>query len=155
MALNNDQFIEEQNIFLNFKAKDSIEALELISDSLYESNIVKESFKNAIIEREKHFSTGLQGSTYGIAIPHTDAEHVIRESVAVAVLEQPVSFTHMGTENQQVPVEIIFTLAIKEPENQLVMLQKLMELIQNDEVLKTIRNSDNKKEVAEVLNHEL
>ena len=64
-----DKEIFEINI-KNISSKE--EALTYLSDKLIEKGIVKESYKEAILNREKVFPTGLQFEKYGIAIPHTD-----------------------------------------------------------------------------------
>ena len=84
-----------------------------------------------------------------MAIPHTDAEFVIEQSMAIAILKNPVNFTFMGSEDVQVPVKVVFMLAIKEPHAQLEFLQALMELFQNDELVLDIVNSNSEKEVVE------
>lgn len=145
----------EELILLELKATDWEEALNKMSENLFEQKIVKESFKNAVVNREKEFSTGLQSSKIGVAIPHTDAEHVNVQAISVAVLDKPVSFVHMGTADLSVEVEVIFMLAIKEPEGQLLLLQKLMDVFQKEEVLEKIRQSKDKKEILEIVTNEV
>ena len=74
----------------NIKTKE--EALSYLTDKLISKGIVKESYKQAIIDREHVFPTGLQFESYGIAIPHTDVEHVNKEQIALMTLKEPVSF---------------------------------------------------------------
>ena len=79
----------------NMKTKE--EALSYLADKLSSKGIVKESYKQAIIDREHVFPTGLQFEAYGIAIPHTDVEHVNKEQIALMTLKEAVSFYQMGT----------------------------------------------------------
>lgn len=108
-----------------------------------------------MIERERIFPTGLQVSEIGVAIPHTDAINVNHQSISVAVLNKPVEFIHMGSEDQEVSVKIIFMLAIKDPDSQLEMLQKLIDLIQKEEILQQIIGSKSCKYISELLHKEL
>lgn len=147
--------LNEELIILNLKAVDWEDALTKISDNLFVQNIVKESFTDAIVKREKKFPTGLQGSKVGVAIPHTDAEHVKVQAMSVAVLEKPVSFTHMGADDLEVDVSIIFMLAMNGPEKQVEMLPKLMEIFQKEDVLESIKTSNNKKNIKEIIFNEL
>ena len=52
----------------------------------------------------------------GIAIPHTDKEHVIKGAVAIGVLKEPVHFYQMGTNDENVSAKLIFYACSKRPE---------------------------------------
>ena len=75
------------------------------------------------------------GKNFGAAIPHTDAECILEEFVAVITLQDPVSFYSMEDNNQQVKAQIVFVLGLNQPHAQLEMLQSLMGLLQNEAVL--------------------
>src|SRR5690625_3293086 len=143
----NNLVINEEFITLKLQVSDWKDALTKMSQHLTNEKIVKESFGQAIVDREMIYPTGLQSATIGVAIPHTDSEHVNVQAIYVATLEKPVSFTHMGTDDMDVFVEIIFMLAIKDPNAQLTLLQKLMDILQKEEVLEGIKNSKTKSEV--------
>jgi PTS system galactitol-specific IIA component len=72
---------------------------------------------------------------FGAAIPHTDAECVREEFVAVITMQEPVTFYSMEDNTQQVKAQIIFVLGLNQPHAQLEMLQSLMGLLQNETVL--------------------
>lgn len=61
---------------------------------------VRQDFLERIEQREATFPTGLQLETFGAAIPHTDAECILTEFVAVVTNKQPVTFTSMEDINQ-------------------------------------------------------
>ena len=146
-----DKEIFEINV-KNISSKE--EALTYLSDKLIAKGIVKESYKEAILNREKVFPTGLQFEKYGIAIPHTDVEHVYKEQIAVMTLENPVSFYQMGINDVEVSVKVIFMLALKEAHSQLTILQQLIEILQDKEIMEKLMNMDEyttSKEVKELL----
>ena len=146
-----DKEIFEINV-KNISSKE--EALTYLSDKLIAKGIVKESYKEAILNREKVFPTGLQFEKYGIAIPHTDVEYVNKEQIAVMTLENPVSFYQMGTNDVEVSVKVIFMLALKEAHSQLTILQQLIEILQDKEIMEKLMNMDEyttSKEVKELL----
>lgn len=147
--------LNEDLIILGLKAKNWQEVLTKMSENLYKHSFVKESFTSAIIDREKVYSTGLQSSEIGVAIPHTDPEHVNIQSMSVAVLEEPVSFTHMGTDDLKVEVEIVFMLAMKDIDGQVKMLPRLMELFQKEDVLESIKTSKNKETIIQLVVNEI
>ena len=133
----------------NIKTKE--EALSYLADKLTSKGIVKESYKQAIIDREHVFPTGLQFEAYGIAIPHTDVEHVNKEQMT---LKEAVPFYQMGTNDVEVPVRVIFMLALKEAHSQLTMLQQLIEVLQDKDIMERILSMDentSNSEIKEVL----
>lgn len=151
----NDLLIAENLVLLDLQAATAQEALSKLANNAFENGIVKASFRQALLDREVEFPTGLQGSSIGVAIPHTDAEHVNEQAVSVGILEHPVEFIHMGTDDQMVSVDIIIMLAIKKPESQLEVLQNLIGLIQHEDVLKQMKNSQSARIVVELLEKEL
>lgn len=84
------------------------------------------------------FPTGLPLESMGVAIPHTDPEHVIEATIAVATLARPVPFKMMGNDAKSVATHIVFMLAIKDPSKQITFLEKLMQLFQDEERMKQL-----------------
>lgn len=130
---------KEQFMYGQFDAEERVALLEKMSEVLIEEKYVKESYRQAVVLREQEFPTGLPTKGISVAIPHTDSEHVLHEGFLVGIVDNPVTFEVMASPGQEVEVEIVFMLAIKEPENQLVMLQKLIGLCQNEASLKLIK----------------
>ena len=145
------KLLDKSVINLNVKAKDSDDLLMQMSDVLEKAGYVKNSFKEAIIEREKTFATGLPTDFRGIAIPHTSTEHVNQPIVSIATLDQPVAFKMMGNHDETIQVDIIFMLALKEAHAQLEMLQNLMSLIQDQDLLGQARNAETTDELMDLL----
>lgn len=111
------------------------EALTYLAQLLYEKGDVKASFSAAVMEREEHFATGLAMDGYGVAIPHTDKEHVNQSKIAVMTLKEPVEFFQMGSSTDQVEVSVIIMLALKDSHGHLDMLSQLMALFQKKDVM--------------------
>lgn len=149
--MGNSFYMDEDLVFIDLNEREKDAVLQHIASTLEKKGLVKASFGEALILREKEYPTGLMGNEYGIAIPHTDAKHVNKQCLSVCVLKTPLEFIHMGTNDQKVPVSLIFTLAINNPEDQLDLLQKLMALIQNDTLLKKLVSSEDKKEVISLV----
>lgn len=131
--------------------KNSKEVLSSLADCLIEEKIVKQSFKEAILEREDSYPTGLQFDGYGIALPHTDSEHVIKSQIAIMTLEKPVKFVEMATSDKEIDVKTIFMLALKDSNQHIKILQKVMELLQDREDMTKIESFDDSKENVEKL----
>ena len=54
---------------------------------------VTDEFEVNVKKREDNFPTGIQLEDFAVAIPHTDAEYVKEEFIAVAVFKEPVKFS--------------------------------------------------------------
>ncbi len=127
------------------------QALESIADLLVEKQLVGTCFKKNILEREVTFPTGLPTVPYGVAIPHTDADYVTTQQIGFASLKKPIEFQMMGNSNEKVEVSLIFMLAIKNADEHLGMLQKLIEIIQSEESVKDLMSCTSQRELDKVL----
>lgn len=68
--------LNDNLIFHNLKVSDNIEVLQLMGDAMIQEGYGEEGFTEAVLKREKDYPTGLDVDGIGVAIPHTDAEHV-------------------------------------------------------------------------------
>lgn len=143
-----------ENKIVKLKAnnlKNNKEVLSSLADYLIEEKMVKPSFKNAVLEREDSYPTGLQFDGYGIALPHTDSEHVIKSQIAIMTLEKPVKFIEMASTDKEIDVKTIFMLALKDSNQHIKILQKVMELLQDKEAMSKIESFDDSKESVDKL----
>ena len=122
---------------------DNYDAINQTAKILLNKGLVKESYIEAIKKREESFPTGLEFENYGIAIPHTDPEHVINEAILINILEKPIKFEQMASEGLMTDVNIIIMLAIKNKENQVPYLQALIEIFQDKEKIDKLLESEN------------
>lgn len=128
-------FLNPELIQIDAEADDKEGIIKKLANLLISKGYAKESYLEAILEREKVFPTGLPTEGVGVAIPHADIKHVIKPAIAVAILKHPVQFNVMGNPEEKVSVKIIFMLAITDPNIQLKLLQDLMEIFQNKQLL--------------------
>jgi PTS system galactitol-specific IIA component len=140
--------IEENNC-----SKEKI--LEEMARFLQKKGYVKDTFINAILEREKIFPTGLQTKDINVALPHADAEHVIKPAIVISILKKPIIFNVMGENDKEIPVKIIFMLALNKPHDQLLMLQQLMNLFQKEGSLEKIIQAEDYNTSKTLLEKEL
>ncbi|ARA98345.1 MULTISPECIES: PTS sugar transporter subunit IIA [Geobacillus] len=139
-----DITFDESLILYDLEAETNEEVLTKMARNLASKHLVKESYILAVIERERAFPTGLPTQGISVAIPHTDIQHVNQKAISVAILKQPVEFGVMGENDQTTPVQIVFMLAMDEAHAQPTLLQKLMQLIQDEQALKYILMEKNK-----------
>ncbi|MBB6217414.1 PTS system galactitol-specific IIA component [Anaerosolibacter carboniphilus] len=142
--------MDERLICTGLEADNVKDALGILADNLQKYDFVKPSFKKAVQEREKKFPTGLPTMSIGVAIPHTDAEHVNIPAISIGILKKPVAFQMMGMPENTVMVEIIFMMAIRQSHAQLDMLQKLMGIIQKEDVLMKMKQCEDPAQVAAI-----
>lgn len=145
----------ESLILTGIEAKTNMEVLERMATNLCEQGMVKESYKQAIKDRENNFATGLPTASVGVAIPHTDIEHVNQAAISVGVLKEEVNFGIMGEEESTVPVKVVFMLAMKESHAQLELLQKLMQIFQDENALTTLATAASKTVIKELVSAKL
>lgn len=141
-------------ILINLKAASAEEAIRALSCRLEEHGYVKPSFCEAVIDREKIFATGLPVDPMGVAIPHTDAEHVNQMAIALGVLSSPVKFGLMGGEGE-VEVDLIFLMALDNCTSQISMLQSLAEFVHKDGLVERIRTLQDEQTILEILEDEI
>lgn len=143
-----DVALSEELVLLDVEAEDSFDLLRQAAQRLREQGYVKESFADAVVAREKVFATGLPTVMGGVAIPHTDVEHVNTPAVCIARLKQPVNFVIMGDDRETVSVDCIFMLAMKEAHAQLTLLQNLMGILQDEDALKLVKTGESAQEIC-------
>ena len=122
---------------------------------LHEGGYVRDTFVDAVLEREKKFATGLPTPTIQVAIPHADVEHVLRPAIAIGVLEETVPFGEMGNPEATVPVKIVCMLAVTESETLVSLLQNLVAIFQNVELLTQIVKAADAAQIAAIFNDRL
>lgn len=142
-------------VILDVEVSDRFDALGLIADNFRRLGFVKASYKDAVIAREKIFATGLPTVGVGVAIPHTDIEHVHTAAISFTRLKDPVDFVVMGDENSTVPVRLVFMLALKEAHAQIEMLQSLMAIIQDEKALEFLDSESNVDKICKYVRKKL
>lgn len=137
-------------VILDVEVKDNLDALALIADNFRRLGFVKASYKDAVIARENVFATGLPtiNENIGVAIPHTDIEHVHTAAISFTRLKDPVEFTVMGDESSKVAVKLVFMLALKEAHAQIEMLQALMSIIQDEKALQFLETESSMTKIC-------
>ncbi|MFS0999928.1 PTS sugar transporter subunit IIA [Enterococcus casseliflavus] len=120
---------------MKFKAielneRSNIEVIKQCGLELLNEGIVGNSFIESCIEREHHFPTGLPVDP-PVAIPHTFDPSVKESSVCYARLKKPVTFKQMDTQVDDLAVEHVFCMALKDEHTYIDFLRKLILSIQS------------------------
>ncbi|MDO5146024.1 MAG: PTS sugar transporter subunit IIA [Eubacteriales bacterium] len=133
---------EKKYLAVELSADTKFDVLRQMAASLYEEGYVKETYSEAIINREKKFPTGLPTGKINVAIPHTDPEYVNHAAICLGILDKPVTFEVMGMEGEEVDVSVLFMLSIKHKEDQMDTLAELIGVCQNQDVLEKIASKN-------------
>lgn len=122
-------------IHKNLNVANKEDALKVMVDELENQTLVTSEFYVNLLKREEKDPTGLDTGGLGFAIPHTEPEYVIADSLSVAVLNEPVKFQNMVDKNKTVDVKVIFLFALSGDTQHLNILQQIMQLITEDSML--------------------
>lgn len=133
----------------------NVEVLSNIADLLCEKGFVKETYKKAILDREAVFPTGLFTGGINIAIPHADVEHVNEASICVGILKEPVQFHAMDEPDNTIDIKLVIMLALKEAHGHIDMLSKIINLIQDQETVKTIIEVEETETIYNIIKSKL
>lgn len=146
-----DLVLNEHLVFRDLKVKNQEEVLDCLSTKLLELGFVKNEYVEAIKQREKEYPTGLPSTDPVVAIPHANYEMVKQTTLAIATLREPVLFENMENHQEKLPVQIVIMMAIGEPHGQIEMLQKIVGIIQNQDLRKKMIKASNDKELLTLL----
>lgn len=136
-------------IHLNVNAHTTEELLRELCQYVLEKKFIEPLFVEKIIEREKSFPTGLP-TDIPIAIPHIH-DGCINSFFSMAICKDPIEFESMDGSDEKIPAKLIFLFGITDPSQQTKVLMKFCEIFQNNEVLTSILNANNKKELVKIL----
>lgn len=151
-----DDILFDESMILELKdVQDNTQALTVLTDYLLAKGYVKDGYREAILEREASFPTGLSTGEINIAIPHADTSYVNQAALCVGVSKTPVKFSAMDEPDHQIDVSVIIVLALKEAHGHLEMLQKVVELIKDQDNLKHIVAAESKGPVYNIISSHL
>ena len=121
-------------IVINGSAEDREEAIRMCGEALYQAGLVSKQFGELCVNREREYPTGLP-TEIPTAIPHAKDEGITESSVCFLKLDKPVVFNRMDDDSQVVNTDMIFNLAIKDPNEHLKALQNMMSFLNDPEAL--------------------
>lgn len=135
---------------LDVVATSQDELFQVIADHLQKLGYVTTAYLKAITDRETVFPTGLNTSTCGLALPHTDSDYIMQEGIAFVRLKQPVRFKEMVT-NEPVDVKLLFFLLVKNKAEQVKVLSDLVGKFSNTVFLSALLTAQDQAEVLGIL----
>lgn len=113
------------------------DVLRAVSGLAVEQGYVRASFLDAVVARERLFPTGLP-TPLPVAIPHADAEHVVRPGLAAVTLDPPVDFGEMGGSGEVVAVRLVVVLLVDDPGAQAGLLSRLVAALRRPDLERVV-----------------
>ena len=131
-----DHFFKKDLVFC-LEADNQEQLFDQVATLLEEKKVVTDTYRSALIEREKMFPTGLDMEFLGkdlpnVAIPHTDMIHNLTENVVVVRLAKPVTFHNMIAPDKEVEVSLLFFIINNSSSSQTNILAQLMDFFTGD-----------------------
>ena len=126
-----DHFFSKDLVFC-LEADNQEQLFDQVATLLEDKKVVTDTYRSALIEREKIFPTGLDMEFLGkdlpnVAIPHTDTIHNLTENVVVVRLAKPVTFHNMIAPDKEVEVSLLFFIINNSNSSQTNILAQLMD----------------------------
>lgn len=138
--------IESKLVYHNVAFENKNELLSTISKQLYSLGYVTKDYEKNMIQRENQYPTGLKLGQMNIAICHTDPVYVKKDAIFLVKLQHPVMFQNAET-LQELAVEFVVGLAFSDGQKHMNILSKLTSLLQDDQALYQIKQSQTKEEL--------
>lgn len=150
-----DFVIDERLVDLQIGEADREGALRHLCGLLVEGGLAKDSYADAIVEREASYPTGLQFEGIAIGLPHAGSSHVLRTGIALGRTRAPISFQRMDDPSVEVPVDLIVMLSLKEPELHVEILAALIGFLADAESAQRVRQATGAAELCGLFRHGL
>lgn len=126
-----------------------------MATKLVELGYAKDSFPQAIAEREVTYPTGLDVEGINAAMPHCDVTNVNKAAVCVGVLRHPVDWRRMDDPDETCKVSLVTMLALTEAHAHIEMLQKVVSLIQDQDLMAKIVDATSADDVYKLVGEKL
>lgn len=143
-------------MFPRISAKNHTDLFKTVGEALVDAGHVKDTYLEALIEREANYPTGVLVAGGGVALPHTDASHATSDTIAVATLTEPVPFAPMGGDSDE-PVEVttVIFLVLSEGKKHLQALSQTVKAIQDASFLQELHAITTPEGLVEAFSHKL
>ncbi len=144
------ELVSSEAIIADLQATERDDAIAELIDALIEageaSAAVRDDLIKAIVDREKHGSTGFGK---GVAVPHVKHAKLKRRAAAIGVSRQGVDFNALD----KAPVYSVFLLLspADEPDEHLQAMETIFSNLQKESFRKFLRQASTRQEVLDLL----
>lgn len=137
---------DKNEIYLNVEAKNYEELFLKMSNIFIEKKYVTSNYLQSLLKREKEYPTGFSFDGYNIALPHTDAEYILEKKIVLVRLKNEIDYKEVVT-NNDIKVKIFIMLLIKNPSDQVDVLEKLIKIISDKTFYNNVMSAENVNEI--------
>lgn len=155
MTTKTDKFVSEIFVALDVTKGSLQELYQTVGQELAGKGMVVPDYGQQLQEREAGFPTGLVTKFGNVAIPHTDAKYVKKPFVYAIRLTDEVITRRMDQPETEIPVKLLFVLGFTKSEDQLVLLTKMMQALNNEGISKQFQQVDSPEQFKAVLQQQL
>lgn len=124
--------LKPELVFFDFEATDRFDFFAKLGEKLKVDGYIKDSWMDAILEREKNYPTGLDCPGVSVALPHVDPEHLLKPYIAIIKPKNPIEFDGMA-DTGLVNAQLIVNLGLMaHEEGQVAVLQAFLGIFIDD-----------------------
>ena len=132
------------------------EAFEAMADKLFKRGLVKETYLEAIKEREKNYPTGIDLSVVeknfpNVAIPHTESQYCNATYVILVKLKNEITVKNMMDSNIELQVKYLFMILNEAGGEQANILANIMGFVTDKANIDSLEKAETIKELYEVV----
>lgn len=140
--------LSKETIILELKSNTKAAVIDELASILDEAGMLnnKQEFKEAILKREKEFSTGVGD---GVAIPHAKTSAVKKPALAFGYSKEGIDYESIDGK----PAHIFFMIAGAQSANDehLETLSRLSVMLLNEEFINKIKHAKTKEEILNII----
>lgn len=130
--------VREDLVLLGVEGETRDEVLYNIAKVLMDKGVAKDTFYEALLQRENEYPTGLPIGEINIAIPHTYPEHINEVAITIAVPKKPVVFRNMGDKDEEILISVILCLTMRKMDDNVKLLPALMGFFADEDNLRAL-----------------
>ena len=142
----------DQIYIIEGNAKDWREAIWITSEELQRHGCVTDDFYYSCIKREEEFPRGLTENC-PVAIPHTTKEKVKKQAICVLRLQKAIKFHRMDDPEQEVDVNLVFNLALKDNHQHVTFIARIINLLKNPDAIRQLKELSASQLTEHLYNH--
>lgn len=138
MAGIDTSLIKPELVFFDFEATDRVDLFTKLGAILTEKGYVKDTWLDAILDRENNYPTGLACEAVQVALPHVDPQHLAKPYIAIVKPKSTVCFDGMAGSGP-VDAQLVINLGLlAHAEDQVGVLQAFLGIFIDVEATKEI-----------------
>ena len=141
-------------IVTGMEASDYKDVMKNLGSVVIKEGYAKESYVDALIAREEEYPTGLDVDGMGVCDPSYE-RGACEESRYCHRRAETTGHLHAdGDDDETVEVSLVFMLAVVDPNAHIDKLQRIVEMIQDKEMLGKLMKADAPEEMIRMIREE-